>query len=120
MWSWLLHRVTGLGILLFLFIHIVDISLLGFGPQVYNEGILLFDSIIVRILSLALIGSVLLHAFNGVRIMLIDFWRKGTRYQREMFGIVVALTSLAFIPLAYYVVLPLLDALAIWFIHIKT
>src|SRR5436305_9395467 len=25
MWSWLLHRVTGLGILLFLFIHIVDV-----------------------------------------------------------------------------------------------
>jgi len=120
MWSWLLHRVTGLGILLFLFIHIVDISLLGFGPQVYNEGILLFDSIIVRILSLALIGSVLLHAFNGVRIMLIDFWSKGTRYQRMMFGIVVTLTIIAFIPLAYYVILPLFTVVAIWFIHSKT
>ncbi|MBV9688589.1 MAG: succinate dehydrogenase, cytochrome b556 subunit [Ktedonobacteraceae bacterium] len=120
MWSWLLHRVTGLGILLFLFIHIVDISLLGFGPQVYNEGILLFDSVIVRILSLTLIGSVLLHAFNGVRIMLIDFWSKGTRYQRVMFGMVVALTIIAFIPLAYYVILPLLGAVAIWFIHLKT
>ena len=51
MWSWLLHRITGLGILLFLFIHIVDISLLGFGPQVYNDGILLFDQVIVRLLS---------------------------------------------------------------------
>ena len=38
MWSWLLHRVTGLGILLFLFVHIVDISLLGFGPVVYDDG----------------------------------------------------------------------------------
>lgn len=118
MWSWLLHRVTGLGILLFLFIHIVDISLLGFGPRVYNEGILLFDSIVVRILSLALIGAVLLHAFNGVRIMLIDFWSKGAHYQRVLFGIALVLTVLAFIPLAYYVVLPVLGALTAWFIHI--
>src|SRR5260221_8684184 len=77
MWSWLLHRVTGLGILLFLLVHIVDISLLGFGPQVYDDGILLFDSVVVRLLSLALIAAVLFHAFNGVRIMVIDFWRKG-------------------------------------------
>lgn len=116
MWSWLLHRVTGLGILLFLFIHIVDISLLGFGPQVYNEGILLFDSVIVRLLSLALIGAVLLHAFNGVRIMFIDFWRKGASYQRAMFAGVIVLTVIGFVPLAYYVIAPVIP----WFFHLPT
>ena len=116
MWSWLLHRITGLGILLFLFIHIVDISLLGFGFQVYNEGILLFDSVIVRLLSLALIGAVLLHGFNGVRIMFIDFWRNGVRYQRAMFAAVVVLTIVGFVPLAYYVIAPALS----WFVHLPT
>src|SRR5712692_4164276 len=96
MWSWLLHRVTGLAILLFLLIHIVDISLLGFGPQVYNEGIAFFDSVIVRLLSLSLIAAVLYHAFNGVRIMLIDFWRKGARLQQALFGIVLILSVAAF------------------------
>src|SRR5437763_1269277 len=65
MWSWLLHRITGLGILLFLLIHIVDISLLGFGPKVYNEGIALFGLTIVRILSLALIGCFLYQLSIG-------------------------------------------------------
>jgi succinate dehydrogenase / fumarate reductase cytochrome b subunit len=111
MWSWLLHRVTGLGILLFLFIHIVDVSLLGFGPRVYNEGIALFDSVIVRFLSLALIGAVLLHAFNGIRIMVIDFWSKGVRYQVLMFVAVLVLTVVGFIPLAYFVVEPILPFL---------
>ncbi|GAC1382112.1 MAG: hypothetical protein NVSMB33_09210 [Ktedonobacteraceae bacterium] len=111
MWSWLLHRVTGLGILLFLFIHIVDISLLGFGPQVYDEGIALFDSIIVRFLSLALIGAVLLHAFNGLRIMAIDFWRKGVRYQVLMFAIVMVVTIVGFVPFAYFVLAPVLPFL---------
>jgi succinate dehydrogenase / fumarate reductase, cytochrome b subunit len=122
MWSWLLHRVTGLGILLFLFIHIVDVSLLGFGPRVYDEGIALFDNVIVRFLSLAIVGAVLLHAFNGVRIMLIDFWNKGVRYQRSMFAIVVIITILAFIPIAFVILRPALStalvSMAYWFVAI--
>ncbi|HET8910659.1 MAG TPA: succinate dehydrogenase, cytochrome b556 subunit, partial [Ktedonobacteraceae bacterium] len=74
MWSWLLHRITGLAVLLFLLVHIVDISLLNFGPAVYNDGIALFGTPIVRLISLALIAAVFYHAFNGVRIILIDFW----------------------------------------------
>ena len=108
MWSWLLHRVTGLAILLFLFIHIVDISLIGFGPAAYNAGVLLFDTIVVRILSLALIGAVLFHAFNGVRIMIIDFWHKCVRYQALMFVIVLIVTMVGFLPLGYFVIEPFL------------
>lgn len=118
MWSWLLHRVTGLGLLLFLFIHIVDVSLLGFGPQVYDNGILLFDSFIVRLLSLSLFGAVFLHGFNGIRIMLVDFWSKGVRYQKVMFAIVMVLTIALFIPVAYIVLRPALTSLVAWFFHI--
>ncbi len=106
MWSWLLHRITGLGVLLFLLIHIVDISLLNFGPKVYNEGIALFGLTIVRILSLALIGGLLYHGFNGVRIMLIDFWPRGARYQGIMFATVMVLTIVCFLPMAYFVMAP--------------
>ena len=107
MWSWLLHRITGLAILLFLLVHIVDISLLGFGPTVYNEGITFFAIGIVRVISLALIAAVLYHAFNGVRIIIIDFWPKGVRYQRLMFAIVLLLSIVCFLPMAYFVVAPI-------------
>jgi len=106
MWAWLLHRVTGVGILLFLLIHIVDISLLGFGPAVYDDGIRLFDFWIARLLSLALIAAVLFHAFNGIRVMLIDFLSKGVHYQKIMFYIVLALAVVCFIPMAYFVIAP--------------
>ena len=115
MWSWLLHRVTGLGILLFLFVHIVDISMIGFGPRVYNESVLLFDSVIVRLLSLSLIAAVLFHSFNGVRIVLIDFWKKGTRYQQQMFIAALVLTILVFLPFAYVILIPKLGGMAMWF-----
>ena len=106
MWSWLFHRVSGLGVLLFLLIHIVDISLLNFGPKIYNEGIALFSLGIVRVLTLALIGGLLYHSFNGVRIILINFWPGGARYQARMFAIVMALTIVCFLPAAYFVMGP--------------
>ena len=111
MWSWLLHRVTGLGTLLFLLVHIVDVSLLGFGPAVYDEGIALFDTFVVRLLSLALVGAVLLHASNGVRIMVIDFWHKGVKYQLAMFVIAFVLTIVGFLPFAYFILQPVLPFL---------
>src|SRR5437660_10384085 len=104
MWSWLLHRITGLGILLFLLIHIVDISLLGFGPKVYNEAIALFGLTLVRIVSLALMAGVLYHSFNGVRIMLIGFWPGGARYQGAMLAAVIVLTIVCFVPMAFSVI----------------
>lgn len=117
MWSWLFHRVSGLAILLFLCIHIVDVSLLGFGPAVYNEGIAFFDTFVVRLLSLALIAAVFYHAFNGVRIMLIDFWRKGTLYQKPMFAGVMVVTIVAFLIMVYYVIGPNVHGLYAWFVQ---
>ena len=107
MLAWLFHRITGLGVLLFLLIHIVDISLLGFGPKIYNQGIALFGTPIVRIISLALIGAVFYHAFNGIRIMLIDFVPQAVRFQRSMFWAVMTLTIACFIPIGYFIIAPI-------------
>ena len=106
-WSWLLHRVTGLAVLLFLLIHIVDITLIGFGPKVYNDALNVFGNPVVRVISLALIGAVLYHAFNGVRIILIDFWPGAYKYQRAMFYGVLAVTIVGFLVMGFYVVAPI-------------
>src|SRR5581483_7418722 len=100
--AWLLHRIAGVAILLFLVIHIVDISLLGFGPNVYNEGIALFGTALLRFISLALVAAVFYHALNGIRVMLIDFVPWCVRYQRSMFWAAMVLTILGFIPVAYF------------------
>ncbi len=109
MWSWLFHRIAGLGILLFLLVHIVDIALLNFGPSVYNEGIALFSTAPIRIITLALVGGLFFHSFNGVRIILIDFWPKAVRWQGAMFLIVLALTILCFLGIGWYIVAPIFN-----------
>ena len=57
--------------------------------------------------SLALIGAVLYHAFNGIRIILIDFWPGGYKYQRAMFFVVMAVTIIGSLGMGYFVVAPI-------------
>jgi succinate dehydrogenase / fumarate reductase cytochrome b subunit len=106
-WSWLFHRVTGLAILLFLLVHIVDITLIGFGPTIYNDAIGIFSLGPIRFVSVALVGAVLYHAFNGIRIILIDFWATGYKYQSQMFYVVMALTIIGTVGMGYFVLAPI-------------
>ena len=84
-WSWIAHRVTGVGILLFLFAHIVDTALVGWGPDAYNRVVSVYHNPIVQIMELGLVGAVIYHALNGIRIMIIDFWPATTDHQARLF-----------------------------------
>ncbi|GFG72969.1 putative succinate dehydrogenase (cytochrome b-556 subunit) SdhC [Mycobacterium botniense] len=84
MWSWVLHRITGVTIFFFLFVHVLDTALVRVSPQAYDEVIELYKTPVVGLMELGLVAAVLYHALNGVRIILIDFWGQGPRYQRLM------------------------------------
>ena len=43
-WSWLAHRVTGVAVILFLFAHVVDTAVIGWGPEAYNRVISVYDN----------------------------------------------------------------------------
>ncbi len=102
MWSWILHRVAGVGIFIFLVAHIVDTSFVGWGPKLYNEAVNLYRSPVGRIGEIVLIGAVLYHAFNGIRIIIIDFVPRATRTQRQLFYAVAVVFLGLFIPGAIY------------------
>jgi succinate dehydrogenase / fumarate reductase cytochrome b subunit len=106
MWAWLLHRVTGVAILLFLLVHIVDITILGFGPTVYNNALSVFALPFVRVVSLGLVAAVLYHSFNGVRITMIDFWPKAVKYQSALWIGALVLTVVGFLGMGYAIMLP--------------
>ena len=83
-YSWLLHRVTGAAIILFLFAHVVDTAVVGWGPEAYNRVASVYHNPFVRLLELGLVAAVLYHSFNGVRIMLIDFFPGLTPHFRAL------------------------------------
>jgi succinate dehydrogenase / fumarate reductase cytochrome b subunit len=100
-WSWAAHRITGVGIIAFLFGHIVDTFGLGFGPELYDETISLYKQWWFKPFELLLIGAVLYHALNGLRIILFDFWPTLALRQRQFAYAEIALFVLGFTPVAW-------------------
>jgi succinate dehydrogenase / fumarate reductase cytochrome b subunit len=92
MWSWVLHRITGVAIFFFLLVHVLDTSLVRLSPEAYNVVVATYKTPLVGLGELGLVAAILYHAFNGLRVILIDFWRKGVKYQNVMFWVVIALT----------------------------
>jgi succinate dehydrogenase / fumarate reductase cytochrome b subunit len=91
MWSWVLHRITGVAIYFFLLVHILDTSIVRISPQAYNGVIDSYKQPIMGIGEFFLVVAIGYHALNGLRIILIDFWSVGARHQRLMFVIVILL-----------------------------
>lgn len=107
MWAWILHRITGVGVLLFLFLHILDTMMVGFGPQVYETFVGLYRSGFIKVLEVALVASVLYHAVNGIRVIIVDFWGGATRIQQQLFYSTVVIFVVTFLPAAYFMLRPL-------------
>lgn len=72
--SFLLHRVTGLGVLFFLAIHIIDTALVYFAPQLYEYAIELYRSTAFMVGEIGLVFCVLFHGLNGLRIAYCDLF----------------------------------------------
>ena len=101
MWSWVLHRVTGVAIFFFLLVHVLDTALVRLSPQAYNGVIDTYKNPIMGLGEMALVAAIVFHAFNGLRIIAIDFFSFGTKHQRAMFWIVLglwAVTMAGFVP----------------------
>ncbi len=91
MWSWVLHRITGVSIYFFLLVHILDTSLVRISPEAYNVVIESYKTPLMGLGELGLVMAIGFHALNGLRIILIDFWSVGPKYHKLMFVVVILL-----------------------------
>lgn len=91
MWSWVLHRITGVAIFFFLLVHILDTALVRVSPEAYNAVIGTYKNPIMGVGEVALVAAIGLHALNGLRIILIDFWAWGTKHQKLLQWIALGL-----------------------------
>ncbi|MCL4877761.1 MAG: succinate dehydrogenase, cytochrome b556 subunit [Anaerolineae bacterium] len=71
-WSWVFHRVSGLGIVLFVCLHVVDTSWAAFYPDLYKQAIAEYQSPLFTIGEFFLVAAVVYHAINGYRIIVLD------------------------------------------------
>jgi succinate dehydrogenase / fumarate reductase cytochrome b subunit len=98
MLAWLLHRISGIGIVLFVSMHIVAAFYLysvepeSITGQITNALTNFYESLPMQIFMLF---AVLWHAINGLRIVVLDMWPAMMAYNREAMWVQWAL----FIPL---------------------
>jgi succinate dehydrogenase / fumarate reductase cytochrome b subunit len=99
--AWMLHRVTGVGVFLFLAFHISNIFLMSFPSHVFNSALFLYHSALFKLLSIfGLYLGVLYHALNGIRVMIVDFWPGAGKYQAPLWRLQMVVFCVAFVPSA--------------------
>jgi len=103
MLAWALHRITGVAVLLFLFMHIIETSLLGFGPAVYNSTLNIYKQAWFKPFEFLLVAAVIYHALNGIIVMIVDFWPASTRYHRQMLWAGAAVFVVLVMPVGFLI-----------------
>ncbi|NLG69384.1 MAG: succinate dehydrogenase, cytochrome b556 subunit [Firmicutes bacterium] len=107
MLAWALHRISGLGVLLFLILHIADTALILAGPTWYNRFVAFYRVPVFRVMEVLLAAALLYHALNGLRIIALDLWPQTTRIHERLFWVAGAIFVILFVPAAYFMLRPL-------------
>lgn len=94
----MLHRVSGLGVVLFLILHVIDTSWAVFYPALYERAIASYQSPLFTLGEFGLVACVVYHAFNGIRIAIMDYNPRWWKHQERAAFIVFGLTVLTLIP----------------------
>ncbi len=90
MFAWMMHRLTGVGLVVYLIIHVWGLKALS-DPETFNRLIAGYHSPLAKMGEFALLVAVTYHAMNGLRIVLIDFlgWSPN---QKKLFWTLGAVT----------------------------
>jgi succinate dehydrogenase / fumarate reductase cytochrome b subunit len=81
MWAWMLHRITGLGMVVFISLHIgASFFMQQTSGQLATTINALYESWILQVF---VVFFVIYHALNGLRLAILDLWPQYMVYQKQ-------------------------------------
>jgi succinate dehydrogenase / fumarate reductase cytochrome b subunit len=89
-WAFLLHRLSGLGLVFYLYLHLAVLNQLRAGPEGWDVFLALARSPLFLLLDGLLLAGVLIHGLNGLRLTLLGLGY-GLRWQKPLFWVSLAL-----------------------------
>jgi succinate dehydrogenase / fumarate reductase, cytochrome b subunit len=98
--AWILHRISGIALIGYLFLHIYSLSPLSQGRAAFDAKMQSFTTPVFMFLEWILFAFVLFHSLNGIRIVLVD-WADGARYHRQLFKYSVVIGIILFFAMGY-------------------
>lgn len=90
MFSYIMHRITGITLLLLGTFYFIVLTAIQFGPVFFDKMITIFDSLIFRIIGAVFVVALLWHVLNGLKILIIDLFNAG-RIQKLLTAIVIVM-----------------------------
>ncbi len=96
MWAFVLHRLSGFVLALYLIVHVWVVRTVANGPEGFNSVMKLLDNPINKFLEIGLYAVVLFHSLNGIRILIVDTG-KGSTIHKKLFWILMAVGIVFFI-----------------------
>lgn len=94
-WAFVIHRVTGLALSVYLIMHIYVISNL-YRPENFDKVMGFLNQPLFKLAEIGLLFCVIYHALNGIRIGLIDF-ANGTTKHAQIFWVLMVIGIIVFI-----------------------
>jgi len=92
MWAWIGHRLTGLILVVYVFMHLSFISTASINHDSFNDLMVLTASPLFVFMDFLLVVVVIYHAMNGFRVVLFDMGI-GIKKQKQVFWICMAIAA---------------------------
>ena len=83
-WAWIYHRISGIALIGYIFLHIYSLSPLTKGEISFNQKMATYSTPFFMFIEWILFAFVLFHSLNGIRIVIVD-WADGARYHKQLY-----------------------------------
>ena len=110
-WAWIFHRLSGLLTVGFVVTHVLDSTLITFFPKLYQKTIKLFKHPLAGLGEIVVIGAVLYHSVNGLRVAIMDLKPEWWRHQKQANQLVQVVFAALYIPFALKILFSIFDHL---------
>jgi succinate dehydrogenase / fumarate reductase cytochrome b subunit len=80
-WAWLLHRLSGLGLLCYVLLHMWVLGSANAGSEAFNQRLGAVQTPLFHVLEIGLIGIIFYHMFNGLAISIVDLFGITRKYR---------------------------------------
>jgi succinate dehydrogenase / fumarate reductase cytochrome b subunit len=91
--SWLLRRISGIALVLYLFTHLWVIGSANSGPEVFDARLNAVQTPLFKLFEIALLAAVVYHAFDGIRLLIVHYFDV-TEYRKSLFYAVFAVAAI--------------------------
>lgn len=88
-WSFLLHRLSGILLAFYLFMHLIVIATSPGNAGAFDSRLAAVQTRLFHLLEIGLVGVIFFHMLNGLRILVADFFYLTRQHQKLLWIVVI-------------------------------